>query len=93
MIRTLDETTVICEERLIPSGVQAERGFRALKVAGPLDFDAVGILARLSAALAEARVPVFVVSSYDTDYLLVRDAHLGTAADALRRAGHEILGS
>lgn len=92
-VRAVDETSVICEERLIPAGVRAERGFRALKVAGPLDFGAVGVLAQLSTVLAEAGLSIFVVSTFDTDYVLVRETRLAAAADALRHAGHEVTGA
>lgn len=62
-----------------------ESGFAAITVVGPLDFSLVGILATLTTALAEARVPVFVLSTFDTDILLVRAVQAGVAYDALRR--------
>lgn len=91
--RTDNELSVICEEHQAPAagpGCRAETGFRLLRVAGPLPFDAVGILASLSAALAAAKVSLLAISTYDTDYLLVRQADLETALAALRLAGHEM---
>jgi uncharacterized protein len=59
-------------------------------VAGPLDFELTGVVAGLTAPLAEAGLPVFVVSTFDTDYLLVRTDRLNAAVDALRKAGHGV---
>ena len=67
-----------------------EVGWRCLSVAGPLDFSLVGVLSGLTAALADARVPVFVLSSFDTDHLLVRAHDLDRAVAALRDAGHTV---
>src|SRR4051812_18016096 len=71
--RTRDELSVVAAEADVPEGVQAERGWRALRVAGTLDFGLVGVLASLCVPLAGAGVPVFAVSTFDTDYLLVQD--------------------
>jgi hypothetical protein len=90
LTRTLEETSIVCEERLVPSEVEAERGFRALRVAGPLPFHLTGVLASLAAPLADAGVPIFVVSTYDTDYILVRQGDLEGAVGALRGAGHSV---
>ncbi len=85
--RTLDELSIVCPEAQAPPGVTVERGWRGLKVSGPLDFALVGILARLSGALAAAGISLFAISTYDTDYLLVRQADLPGAVQALRAAG------
>lgn len=70
--------------------LRVEPGFRALEVAGPLDFSLVGVLASLAAPLAEAGVSLFAVSTFDTDYLLVREEDLPRAAAALTAAGHRL---
>lgn len=88
--RTAGELSIVCEAARVPAGVEAERDWRCLAVAGPLDFSAVGILAALAGALAEAGVSIFALSTYDTDYLLVRAAALETAVEALRRRGHSV---
>lgn len=88
--RTADELSIVCDDAAVPAGVQAERGWRALKLHGPIPFELVGIAAALVAPLAEARISVFVLSTYDTDYVLVRSERLEDAAEALRRAGHEV---
>ena len=69
--RTAQELSITCPQDVVPGGVPAQRGLAALRVEGPLDFGLTGILAALSAPLAEAGIPVFAVATYDTDYLLV----------------------
>lgn len=86
--RTEREHSLVCAERLVPPGVVAERGWRAFEVQGPLDFGLTGVLASISGALADAGIPVFVVSTYDTDYVLVREGDVDGAVGALRGTGH-----
>ena len=81
---------MVCSEGAVPAGATAERGWRCMKVDGPLDFELTGVLAALTQTLAEAGVPVFALSTYDTDYLLVKDEQLKIAAAALERAGHTV---
>jgi hypothetical protein len=88
--RTPDEVSVVCAEGTVPDGVTCERGWRCLRVAGVFEFSAVGVLAALVTPLAEAGVAVLAVATFDTDYLLVKAEDLGTAVDALRRAGHVV---
>lgn len=90
--RTPDETSIVCREGAIPSGATAERGYRAIRVAEPLTFSETGILASIAKPLAEGGVPVFVISTFDTDYVLVREASLDMAIRALREAGHTVSG-
>jgi uncharacterized protein len=88
--RTADELSIVCAAGAVPDGSKSERGWRALRVAGPLDFSLTGVLVSLLAPLADAAVTVFAVSTHDTDYLLVKEESLARAADALRRAGHRL---
>lgn len=88
--RTRDELSIVCRADAVPQGVRTEGGWRCLKVRGPLDFALTGILAALTAPLAAAGIPVFAVSTYDTDYLLVKAETLDRAAEALRGAGHRV---
>jgi hypothetical protein len=74
----------------VPEGITCERGWRCLRVAGAIPFSAVGVLASLTAPLAEDGVSVFAVSTFDTDYLFVRAADMGRAIDVLRRQGHSV---
>jgi uncharacterized protein len=89
--RTAAELSLVLPEEEAPPEARTERGWRALQVAGPLDFGLTGILASLAAPLAEVDVSIFAISTYDTDYLLVRDGDLERAKEALRGAGHEIV--
>lgn len=88
--RTADEDSLVCEEARVPEGLTAQRGFRAMRVDGTLPFHLTGVLASLTTPLADAAVPVFVVSTYDTDYLLVDESVLSKAIEALRKAGHTV---
>jgi hypothetical protein len=87
---TASELSVVAPERVVPEGVRCERGWRALRVCGPLDFSQVGVLASLVVPLAERAVSVFVVSTFETDYLLVRDRQLDAAIEVLLEAGHRL---
>jgi hypothetical protein len=90
--RTADELSVVCAEEAVPADIRAERGFHCLAVTGPLDFAATGILASLAAPLAEAGISIFVLSTFDTDLLLIRQALLPQAVAVLRAAGHRLSG-
>lgn len=86
--RTAHETSVIVDEEFVPVGVLAETGFVMLKVKGELDFSLTGIMASLTLPLARAGISIFAISTYDTDYLLIQETTLESAAAALRNAGH-----
>ena len=88
--RTADELSIVCEEDLTPAGTDAERGFSGLKVLGPFDLSEVGVLASLTGALAASAISVFAVSTFDTDYIFVKEEILPDAIDALREAGHVV---
>ncbi len=89
---TPEETSVVCLEAECPSeALLCEKGWRIFKVRGPLDFSCVGILASLTGSLAEAGVTIFALSTYDTDYLLIKETSLENAIEALRARGHEVI--
>lgn len=90
--RTGDELSVVCRQEVVPSGTQAEVGWRCLRVAGAMPFTLVGVLASLTGPVAAAGVGVFAVSTFDTDYLLVQEAGFRAAVAALRGAGHSVDG-
>lgn len=89
-VRTSGEISLVCTEDSCPPSAVVETDWRALEVAGPLDFGMVGVMSALTAPLADVDVSVFVVSTYDTDYVLVHAAALERAVSALRGAGHHI---
>jgi hypothetical protein len=82
--RTGEELSVVCGAEAVPAGVRCETGWRCLRVAGTLDFSLVGVLATLLVPLAEAGVSVFAISTFDTDYLLVKESNLVRAVEALQ---------
>ncbi len=86
--RTREELSVVCLESDVPGHLESAGGWRALLLRGPFELDTVGVLASLAAPLAEAGVPVFVVSTFHTDYLLVHDELVARAREALESAGH-----
>ena len=90
LTRTADELSVICPQASVPPGVMCEANWRALKVAGPLGFSMVGVLAGIAGALAKAKISLFAVSTFDTDYILVKDADLSGALQALHSTGYGI---
>lgn len=82
--KTGEELSILCEESFIPEGIICERNWRVLKVEGPLDFSLIGILSRISSLLAEAGISIFALSTYDTDYILVKDKDIDRAVEVLR---------
>jgi hypothetical protein len=90
--RSESELSIVCCEEDVPTDASAERGWCALELAGPLDFSLTGVVAALVTPLAEAEVPIFVISTFETDYLFVRERDLERSVDALAEAGHSVDG-
>jgi hypothetical protein len=88
--RTGDELSVVCRQSRVPEAVVCERGWRCLRVVGAMPFTLVGVLASLTAPLAEAGTSAFAISTFDTDYLLVQENDLEKAVSALRQDGHTV---
>ncbi len=82
--RTDDELSIVCPESNVPEGIKAEKGWSVLKVKGPLDFELTGILSSLLVPLAENKISVFALSTYDTDYILVKEYDLDKALKILK---------
>jgi hypothetical protein len=89
--RTEEELTVVCREAPVPPGTRCESGWRCIRVQGTFDFSEIGIMFSITQPLAKSGVSVFVVSTYDTDYFLVKEKDLAKAIDALKSAGHRVL--
>lgn len=89
--QTAEELSVVCDEDAVPQGITSEPGWRCLKAHGPLEFSMVGVLASLADPLAAAGISIFALSTYDTDYLLVKDEDLGRTIEVLTHQGHTIL--
>jgi hypothetical protein len=88
--RTADELSIVCPEVEPPAGVAAQGGWRCLRVDGPLDLGLIGVLASIVEPLADARISVFAVSTYDTDHVLIRGELLASAVETLRSVGHVV---
>lgn len=91
LTRTAEELSFVCNEAQIPETVLCARGWRLFKIDAVMDFSLVGIVAGISAALAGANVGIFVLSTYNTDYILVRQPDFAVAAAALQAAGYTVL--
>lgn len=91
--RTAAELSIVCAQRHVPARVQQERDKVAFGIDGVVPMTTIGVLASLCGALAAVRVPVFVVSTYDTDYLLVGAANFAAATTALAGLGHRVQGA
>ena len=88
--RRQGELSIVCADDRVPSTVRAERGWRALEVEGPIDFQVVGLIHGLTGPLARAGISVFAVATFDTDLVLVREETLNRAVHALRDAGYVV---
>jgi hypothetical protein len=89
--RTDAELSIVAPETDVPVEGVIERGFRVLALEGPIPFAVTGVIAAVAAPLAEARVSVFPIATYDTDYVMVKEVDLERALDALRRAGWSLI--
>ena len=87
---TGEELSVVLPQEAASPRWRVEPGWRCLKVLGPLDFGLTGVLAAIAVPLAEAGVPIFALSTYDTDYVLVKGEDLDRAKEALRACGHVV---
>lgn len=88
--RTPSELSILCLREQVPQGIKCEVGWRVLQVAGPFEFDAIGVLASLTSPLAVAGISLLTVSTYDTDYIFIQEEHYSQAVQVLRTAGHNI---
>ena len=86
--RTDDELSILCDGNIPVSSEKSETGWACIKVLGLLDFGLTGILARIASVLAEAEISIFAISTYDTDYILVKKEKLAAAQKALEQAGY-----
>lgn len=92
VIRTGDELSIVCAEGVATGSTRVDGPWRAMKVQGPFAFDQTGILAFFLDPLAAAGVGIIAMSTFDTDYILVKSENLNKAVEALKEAGHRLLG-
>jgi uncharacterized protein len=88
--RTQEALSIVAAAKCVPPEIFASRGWRALKIEGPIDLELVGILVSIAVPLAQVGVAVLPVGTFDTDYILVQEDRLGTALEALRATGLEV---
>jgi hypothetical protein len=91
--RTSEELSIVTAESNVPTGVRSQANWRALRVHGPFAFSEIGVVSALAAPLADARISLLVVSTFDTDYLLVDSGQLRAAIVTLEGAGHKVHGA
>lgn len=89
--RTEDELSIVCPVNLAPGNAKCEAPWICFKLEGPFPFSQTGVLASFIDPLAEHGVPIFAISTFDTDYVLVREEHARAALRTLRSAGHEMV--
>ncbi|MBD8869258.1 ACT domain-containing protein [Nocardioides donggukensis] len=87
---TATETSLVCASRSVPTKTPSQKPFTAFAVQGPLDFSLTGVLSALLAPLAAAEIPVFTISTFDTDWILVPLARADDATQAWEQAGHRV---
>jgi uncharacterized protein len=91
--RTCDELSIVTAFKNVPAQMNSESKWRVLKVHGPFALNEVGVLATLAAPLSKAAISIFVISTYDTDYLLINEQQCGAAISTLENEGHRVTGS
>ena len=89
--RTADELSIICPADNLPPDVHSPHHWISLKLEGPFPFSQTGVLRSFIEPLSNNGVPIFAISTYDTDYVLIEEEFAGQAIDALRNAGHELV--
>ena len=89
--KTSDELSILCYQDSIPNNIKCEKDWRTLKVEGTLDFSLIGIISSISTILALKRISIFAVSTYDTDYILVKNKDIDNAILALSNARYEVI--
>ena len=88
--RTAKELTIVCPQHITPAGIPGERNWRCFRIDGSFDLNQVGVISSIATPLARAEISIFVISTYDTDYFLVKSQFLEAAAAALAETGHKI---
>lgn len=88
--RTPEELSITVLEKLVPAGTRCERDYRAIRVRGTLPPDLVGVLLSIAEPLARAGLSIFAISTYDTDYVLVKGRDVPAAMETLQKAGHQV---
>jgi|WetSurMetagenome_2_1015567.scaffolds.fasta_scaffold00166_33 uncharacterized protein len=91
--RTQDELSIVCKQSdiTVNDTIIADRSWRIFKIKGPLDLSLVGILADIAELFKKNKIPIFAISTYDTDYILIKEQYLDVAITALKSNGHKVM--
>ena len=89
--KTCDELSIVCSQDAIPNDIKCEKDWKILKIEGPLDFSLVGILSSISTILAQKGISIFAISTYDTDYIFVKNKDIDNAIESLIKERYEII--
>jgi len=85
--KTDDELSIVCSEQYVPNDIAKESGWKCFKIEGPLDFALIGILSKISTLLADNNISIFAISTYDTDYILVKQDKMESAIETFDNNG------
>ena len=89
--KTDEENSLVCSSQYVPANAEdCDSGWRAFRIQGTLDFSLTGILSRISGLLAENKIGIFAVSTYNTDYILIKNGNFQKALAVLEDSGYEI---
>jgi len=88
--RTSDELSIVCTAGNVPPEVDSPHHWMCLKLEGPFPFSQTGVLLSFIEPLSSKQIPIFAISTYDTDYVLIQEEWAGAALNALKHAGHEL---
>lgn len=89
--KTDEELSIVCESEIEIESIKEDKGWSCLKVIGPLDLNLTGIMANIASVLAKSDISIFAVSTYDTDYILVKTVNLERAKEVLATADYQIM--
>jgi hypothetical protein len=89
--KTQTELSIVCQQARVPTDIETSSDWRVLGIVGTLDFSMVGVLSAISGLLASQLISIFVISTFDTDYIMVKQSQLSNAMEVLRLAGHTVL--
>ena len=91
MSRSSDELSIVCPAENLPRDINSELHWICLKLEGPFPFSQTGVLLSFIEPLSDNGIPIFAISTYDTDYVLIQEDHMGGVIDRLREAGHKLI--
>lgn len=89
--KTEEELSIVCEEKNVRQGIKYEGNWRILKIEGPLGFSLVGILAKIANIMSENNISIFAISTYDTDYILIKQGNINKSVEVLKKENYNVI--